>query len=160
MPTSIAARTQAGGARPLVVHCSAMHRAWFVPGLRIALLTFTASVTASPTARAQDADPWLSRDKALHFDVSAGIAAAAYGVSAGWIAPDARWTALAIGGGVALAAGVGKELVDATHVFGGDPSWKDLTWDVIGTVAGLAIAWGMDLLLGGVSAQRPLLAAP
>jgi putative lipoprotein len=116
-------------------------------------------LTLSSSVRAQDADPWFARDKAFHFDVSAGIAAAGYGVSTGWLV-NARWKALVIGGGVALAAGAGKELLDATHVFGGDPSWKDFTWDLIGTVAGLAIAWGVDLLLGGVSAQQPLLASP
>ncbi len=118
-----------------------------------------AALLSSAAASAQDADPWFSRDKALHFDVSAGIAAAGYGVSAGWLV-DARWKALAIGGGLALAAGAGKELLDATHVLGGDPSWRDFTWDVIGTVAGLAIAWGVDLLLGGVSPQQPLLGSP
>ncbi|MBV9945280.1 MAG: hypothetical protein JOZ69_00340, partial [Myxococcales bacterium] len=82
------------------------------------------------TARASDPDPWLGRDKALHFDVSAGIAAATYAVSAGWLV-DARWKALVIGGGVTLAAGAGKELVDATGWFGGDPSWKDFAWDVL-----------------------------
>ncbi len=126
--------------------------------LHLAALVLT-GLTMSSVARAQEADPWFARDKALHFDVSAGIAAAGYGVSAGWLV-DARWKALAIGGGVALAAGAGKELLDATHVLGGDPSWKDFTWDVIGTVAGLAIAWGVDLLLGGVSARQPLLASP
>jgi putative lipoprotein len=127
--------------------------------LPLAALVLTGLTMSSAAARAQDADPWFARDKALHFDVSAGIAAAGYGVSAGWLV-DARWKALAIGGGVALAAGAGKELLDATHVLGGDPSWRDFTWDVIGTVAGLAIAWGVDLLLGGVSAQQPLLASP
>jgi len=126
--------------------------------LHVAALVLT-GLTMSSAAMAQDADPWFARDKAFHFDVSAGIAAASYGVSAGWLV-NARWKALAIGGGVALAAGAGKELLDATHVFGGDPSWKDFTWDLIGTVAGLAIAWGVDLLLGGVSAQQPLLASP
>lgn len=124
-----------------------------------AFVLTTLTLTLSSPAWGQDADPWLSRDKALHFDVSAGIAAAGYGVSAGWLV-DARWKALAIGGGVALAAGAGKELLDATHVLGGDPSWKDFTWDVIGTLAGLAIAWGVDLLLGGVSARQPLLGSP
>ena len=127
--------------------------------LRAATALVLAGLTLCTVARAQDADPWFSRDKALHFDVSAGIAAAGYGVSAGWLV-DARWKALAIGGGVALAAGAGKELLDATHVLGGDPSWRDFTWDVIGTVAGLAIAWGVDLLLGGVSARQPLLGSP
>ena len=78
-------------------------------------------------------DPWIARDKAFHFDASAGIAAFTYAVSAGWFV-DARWKALAIGGGTAIAAGAGKELIDATHVFGGDPSWRDLAWDGIGTV--------------------------
>jgi putative lipoprotein len=124
-----------------------------------AAAVFVAAIAISTAAFADDADPWVSRDKALHFDVSAGIAAAAYGVSAAWLV-DARWKALAIGGGVALAAGAGKEIVDATGVFGGDASWKDFTWDAIGTTAGLAIAWGVDLLLGGVDRAHPALGSP
>jgi putative lipoprotein len=124
-----------------------------------AIVAFAVATAVSPAALADDADPWISRDKALHFDVSAGIAAAAYGVSAAWLV-DARWKALAIGGGVALAAGAGKELVAATGVFGGDASWKDFAWDAIGTAAGLAIAWGVDLLLGGVDRAHPALGSP
>jgi putative lipoprotein len=116
-------------------------------------------MAASANAAADDADPWVSRDKAFHFDVSAGIAAVGYGASAAWLV-DARWKALAIGGGLALAAGSGKELIDATGVFGGDPSWKDFTWDALGTVAGLALAWGVDLFLGGVDRARPALGSP
>jgi putative lipoprotein len=112
-------------------------------------------VGAPHRAWADDPDPWFARDKALHFDVSAGIAAATYGVSAGWITPDARWKALAIGGGVALGAGAAKELIDlAGH---GDASWKDFAWDAIGTVAGLGLAWGVDLLVGGVDHAHPAL---
>jgi putative lipoprotein len=122
--------------------------------LAVACATSVALLTASGAARASDPDPWFARDKALHFDVSAGIAAAAYGVSAGWLV-DARWKSLAIGGGVAVGAGAAKELLDLAGL--GDPSWKDFTWDVIGTVAGLAIAWGIDLALGGVSHARPAL---
>jgi uncharacterized protein YfiM (DUF2279 family) len=129
-----------------------MHRA--PPVLLLAIGLFS-----SPPAFAADADPWIARDKALHFDASAGIAALTYAVGAGWVV-DARWKALALGGGVALAVGAGKELVDATGIFGGDPSWRDFAWDTAGTVAGLALAWGVDLLLGGVSAERPALAAP
>jgi putative lipoprotein len=125
----------------------------------VVVLALALPLAAPSAARAQDADPWLSRDKALHFDVSAGIAAAGYGASAGWLV-DARWKALAIGGGVTIALGAGKELLDWSGVIHGDPSWKDFTWDVLGTMAGLALAWGVDLLLGGVNAQRPLLAAP
>jgi putative lipoprotein len=126
---------------------------------RVCSLALLATIALAPPAHAQDADPWIARDKALHFDVSMGLAAVGYGAGAGWFF-DARWKALAFGGGVALAAGAGKELLDWSGVTHGDPSWKDFTWDVIGTVAGLAIAWGVDLLMGGVSAQRPLLAAP
>ncbi|MGA7122347.1 MAG: hypothetical protein WBY94_19750 [Polyangiaceae bacterium] len=122
------------------------------------LLAFVFSVSSTPAFGA-DSDPWIARDKGLHFDVSAGIAAATYAVSAGWIV-DARWKALALGGGVALAAGAGKELVDATGIFGGDPSWRDFAWDVAGTIAGLALAWGVDLLMGGVSQQQPAFASP
>jgi uncharacterized protein YfiM (DUF2279 family) len=124
-----------------------------------AVAAFVGVTTIAMGARADDPDPWIARDKAFHFDVSAGIAAAAYGASAAWFV-DARWKALAIGGGVALAAGAGKEIVDATGIFGGDPSWKDFTWDAIGTVAGLAIAWSVDLLLGGVDRAHPALGAP
>ncbi len=124
-----------------------------------ALAILVALVASSLPARAADPDPWIARDKALHFDASAGIAAASYAVSAAWVA-DARWKALAIGGGVALASGAGKEAIDATGLFHGDPSWKDFAWDAIGTLAGLALAWGVDLLLGGVDRAHPAFAAP
>lgn len=124
----------------------------------VAALVAATALTSS-VAFADDADPWISRDKALHFDVSAGIAAAGYGVSAAWLV-DARWKALAIGGGIALAAGAGKEIVDATGAFGGDASWKDFTWDAIGAAAGLLLAWSVDLLLGGVDRAHPALGSP
>ncbi len=101
----------------------------------------------------------MARDKALHFDACAGIAALTYAVSSAWVV-DARWKALALGWGTAAAAGAGKELLDATGIFGGDPSWKDLAWDAIGATVGVALAWSVDLLLGGVSLNRPALAAP
>ncbi len=118
----------------------------------IALMAYAQS---SPAA---DSDAWIARDKALHFDVSAGIAALTYGVSAGWIV-DARWKALVLGGGFAVAAGASKELLDLAGVLG-EPSWRDFAWDLIGLAVGLALAWGADLLLGGVSPARPALAAP
>jgi putative lipoprotein len=122
--------------------------------LVLACVTSAVILTAGSVARADDGDPWISRDKAIHFDVSAGIAAAGYGVSAAWLV-DARWKALAIGGGVALGAGATKELLDLAGL--GDPSWKDFAWDAIGTVAGLVLAWSIDLALGGVSRARPAL---
>jgi uncharacterized protein YfiM (DUF2279 family) len=132
-------------------------RRW--PRASLCAFACAAFLSIAPTASATDTDPWIAQDKALHFDACAGLAAVGYAVSAGWIV-DARWKALAVGGGVAMAAGAGKELLDATRVLGGDPSWKDFAWDAIGTVAGLALAWGVDLLLGGVTRERPALAPP
>jgi len=125
----------------------------------VGVVVLAATTAISARASGGDPDPWLSRDKALHFDVSAGIAAAGYGASAAWLV-DARWQALVLGGGLALAVGAGKEIVDATGLFGADPSWKDLAWDAIGAIAGLAIAWSVDLWLGGVDEAHPALGSP
>jgi len=109
-------------------------------------------------ARAQsaDPDPWFAKDKALHFGISAGIASVVYAGSATQF--DARWPSLVIGGSVTIAIGAGKELWDLSGH--GDPSWRDFTWDVIGTVVGLGLAWGIDLLVRGVGDRHPLFAAP
>jgi hypothetical protein len=76
------------------------------------LLLSMAALCVSPTALGSDADPWVARDKALHFDASAGIASVTYAVGVAWLV-DARWKGLALGGGVAIAAGSAKELLDA-----------------------------------------------
>lgn len=114
---------------------------------------------ASPSralADPPDPDPWFGKDKALHFAASGTIAAGGYAVGAALL--DARGHALILGGGLAALAGVGKEVLDLTGF--GDPSWRDLAWDGIGTVAGLAVAFGVDLLVRGVSDKHPLLLAP
>lgn len=115
------------------------------------------TVVASPLrARAADPDPWLGRDKALHFAASSTIAAGGYAIGAAFF--EARGHALIVGGALAAAAGIGKEALDLAGF--GDPSWRDLTWDGIGIAAGLAVAWSVDLLVRGVSERRPLLLAP
>lgn len=111
-------------------------------------------VLLAPAARADD-DPWLGRDKALHFGVSASLAAGTYGVTAA--AGGTRGLSLGLGAGVAAAAGIGKETLDLAGY--GDPSWKDLAWDAIGLVVGLAVAFGVDLAVRGAPADRPLLGA-
>jgi putative lipoprotein len=111
----------------------------------LAVFTFLGVTMSSASAPAADADPWVGSDKALHFAVSAGIAGAGYAVTTAF-ARD-RWKAFAIGGGAALAAGALKEGYDATGH--GDPSWKDLGWDVLGAAVGLAIAWGVDAAVHG-----------
>ncbi len=121
-----------------------------------AVLVVVASLSARG-ARADDAaDPWFGKDKALHFAVSGTLAAGGYAAGAALF--DARGHALLFGGALALTAGVAKEAADVAGL--GDPSWKDLAWDGIGTAAGLAVAWGIDLLFRGVSAKTPALAQP
>ncbi|HEX8441718.1 hypothetical protein [Archangium sp.] len=87
-------------------------------------------------------DDWWGQDKALHFSVSAGLAGAGYaGGALLFDAPGARWLT---GTGVALGAGIGKELYDAGR--GSFFSFKDLTWDVVGTATGLGLSWAVDRL--------------
>jgi putative lipoprotein len=94
-------------------------------------------------AAASDADPWFGPDKALHFGVSLGLAAGGYAAASPWL--EKRTERALVGGAFSLTLGAGKELWDlAGH---GDPSWRDFTWDVIGTAAGLAVAVGIDALV-------------
>jgi putative lipoprotein len=87
-------------------------------------------------------DDWLGQDKLLHFSVSVGLAGAGYtGGALLFEAPQARWLT---GAGVALGMGLGKEIHDAGR--GGFFSFKDLTWDVLGTGTGLALSWAVERL--------------
>ena len=131
---------------------SSRHGRRFAIGAALAAV----ALASSPSAHAADPDPWLGKDKALHFAASGAIAAGGY--TLGTFIFDARGHALVLGASLALAAGIAKETLDLTGL--GDPSWRDLTWDVIGTAAGLASAWAIDLLVRGVSEKQPLLLAP
>ncbi len=100
------------------------------------------SVVFAGRALAQsDPDPWFAPDKALHFSLSAAIAGAGY-VGAAFFTHDVRLR-LAVGGGLALLAGTAKELADLAGLLG-HPSWRDFTWDVIGTASGLLVSWLID----------------
>jgi len=103
-----------------------------------ALAAAAALALASRPARGEDR--WLGRDKGLHAAASAVIAAAGYAASTPWI--DAPAGRAAVGASLALGAGAAKELLDAKT--GGDPSWKDFTWDVIGTAVGVGVALLID----------------
>lgn len=102
-------------------------------------------------ARAQAEDPWLGPDKALHYSLSAGLAAGGYGLAA--LGTDSRPLRLGIGFGGALALGVGKELYDA--VGPGQASGKDLVWDALGAATGALVAWTIDWLVGELSGPDP-----
>ena len=115
-----------------------------------------AAIVALPcSARAADPDPWFGRDKALHFGASTGLAMGGYAVGTAIV--DSEGGALLIGAAVSVTAGVTKECLDLAGL--GDPSWKDLTWDGIGTVTGLAVAWGIHQLIKRVS-SKPAPIAP
>ncbi len=106
-----------------------------------------AVVVCALTAGTQNAraDEWLGKDKALHFGASAILAGGAYGVSALVLEP--RWARVTVAASVALAAGAAKELYDlAGH---GDPSWKDFSWDVLGTAFGVGAALLVDWAIRG-----------
>jgi len=121
-------------------------------GLALALLI----TMMGRMGHAQDDDPWFGRDKALHFSFSAVLAGAGYGGAALLTeSEDRRWRLLA-GAGVALTAGIGKELYDLSGH--GDASARDLAWDAVGTATGLLVAWTIDRLL--VAPARRSAAAP
>ena len=91
-------------------------------------------------ASAARGDSWLGADKALHFGFSGALAIGGYTAATSF--SDSPGVRVAYGASVALLAGIGKELWDASGY--GDPSWRDLTWDVIGTAVGVAICWAID----------------
>jgi len=98
---------------------------------------------ASRSAAASATDPWFGPDKAWHFGVSMGLAAGGYAAASPWL--DTRGERALAGGALSLTLGASKELWDlAGH---GDPSWRDFTWDVLGTAAGVALAVGLDALV-------------
>jgi len=115
-----------------------MIRALTAPlALTVALLLVPRSAAAS------DPDPWFGPDKALHFGVSAGLAAGGYAALSPWL--DSKGERALGGAAFSLSLGAGKELWDlAGH---GDPSWRDFTWDVLGTAVGVALALSVDALV-------------
>lgn len=107
------------------------------------------ALLAATGARAQDPppdpDPWFSKDKGVHFGVSAAFATVGYTLGGQWpeSTPVQR---LLVGGSVALAAGATKELLDYVSRTG-RPSWKDFTWDVAGTAFGLGVSLLVDYFI-------------
>jgi len=117
-----------------------------VYGLRIVqygvVMASLLSLGLAQQAQAAD-DAWWGKDKQAHFFVSSGIAAATYL----WLGQSQMEPFLRMGvsTGVVLGLGAIKEVWD---VLGhGHPSWKDMTWNVIGSVVGLVVAWVVEYWL-------------
>lgn len=107
---------------------------------------------APASSSSASGDDWFGVDKAKHFGASALIAGGGYGLAAPFF-KESRLPPLLIGAGLGLAAGVTKELYDLSGH--GHASWKDLTWDALGVGVGLALAFGIDVLIRGWHLQPP-----
>lgn len=114
------------------------------------LLCSVALVALGPRSVKAEDDPWFSRDKGLHFGASLGLSAGGYGVSALWFERPA-FRAL-FGFSFALSLGLAKEGWDAAGH--GHPSARDVAWDVVGSLTGTAIAWGLDRAVSGMRRRR------
>ena len=106
------------------------------------LVSLTATLADPAIARADSAsaDPWLGRDKLLHFAASGSLAVVGY-AGASMLTED-RPLRIAGGAGLAVGAGLAKELWDLDGH--GDASWRDLGWDLIGAATGLLVSAGVD----------------
>jgi putative lipoprotein len=115
-------------------------RALALAGAVLIVLAVVPVAPAGGQQAAPDPDPWFGHDKALHFAASASIAVVAYGGTS--LLTDDRPTRIVASASVALGAGILKELWDLSGH--GDASWRDLTWDVVGTTTGVLCAYAVD----------------
>jgi putative lipoprotein len=98
--------------------------------------------TVAP-GQTQPPDRWWARDKAMHYSVSVMLAADGYTVASAHTESPA-WRAL-WGAAFSLSAGFAKEFHDES--IGRPFSWRDLTWDTLGTATGTTVAWLIDRYL-------------
>jgi putative lipoprotein len=101
------------------------------------------SLGSRALAQTQPPDRWWARDKAMHYSVSIMLAADGYTVASAATEHPA-WRAL-WGSAFSLSAGLAKELHDQS--IGRPFSWRDLTWDALGTATGTTVAWLIDRYL-------------
>ncbi len=106
-------------------------------------LALAVSLLARRPAQAAEPDPWFGRDKVMHLSVSFALAGTSYATAAG--VSKRTSVRLLSGAGFAFSAGIAKELYDQSR--GAGFSWRDLTWDAIGTASGTLVAWLVDRYL-------------
>ena len=108
----------------------------------VLLLSLTTTWAAPRIARADsaNADPWFGRDKLLHFAASGSLSVVGYANAS--MLTESRPLRVGAGAALAVGAGVAKELWDLDGH--GDPSWRDLSWDLLGAATGLLVSVGVD----------------
>ena len=79
----------------------------------------------------------------MHYSVSFMLAADVYTVASAHTESPA-WRAL-WGSAFSLSAGLAKEVLDESN--GRRFSWRDLTWDALGTATGTTVVWLIDRYL-------------
>lgn len=87
-----------------------------------------------------DTDRWFAEDKLRHFFLS--FAATSFAFSAARSSGLDRTSALATAATGAAVVGVGKEWYDQRS--GGPFSFKDLSWDALGILAGVLLLVSVD----------------
>lgn len=92
---------------------------------------------AHPAPLRSPGDRWLGADKARHFFLSFGGTSLAFGAAR--TAGLGREDGLRLAAGLGIAAGVWKELRDASRE-GETASLKDLAWDLAGVAAAVGLA--------------------
>jgi putative lipoprotein len=103
----------------------------------VGALALSVLLAGAVPAAAREPDKWLARDKAEHYSVSLMLGADGYAAMTAF--SDRPAIRAAFGASFALSAGIAKELYDQS--IGRQLSWRDLTWDALGTATGTIVAW-------------------
>lgn len=103
-------------------------------------LLWPATASANDTDTDKDTDPWLGRDKLVHFGVSTGLAF--HGYLTGVVVLEEPWQRALLGAGLTLGLGAAKEGYDAAT--GGRASGRDFAWNTLGAAVGVGVGLLID----------------
>ena len=118
-------------------------------GWRCALL-LVAFLCAPPALGAEESDPWFGPDKSLHLSISLVLSGGATSLYT-FLRREGGWyEAGAVGVGGSLLMGLGKEIYDEAAPQGSGWSWRDLTWDLVGSVLGAALVLSIEALFRAI----------
>ena len=92
------------------------------------------------------ADQWVGHDKVAHFAAGLAVSSATFALLEGYRPGMSPLGKSGISFGSAIGVSLLKEALDL--VFNtGEPSYKDLTWGIVGGILGSALILGFDVLL-------------